>query len=164
MQIANAFGAVVAGVCSTKNVEMVRSIGAGRVFDYTREDFTQSGERYDLIFDLVANHSIAACRRVLKPGGVIVIAGGGGSDGHAMGRRLVRTLTGAAFWRLQGQKVILFVARLLREDLVTTGELVASGKVKPVFDSRYPLSETSRAVRHLAQGHARGKVVVTLDP
>jgi NADPH:quinone reductase-like Zn-dependent oxidoreductase len=164
VQVANAFGADVAGVCSTRNVELVGSIGARRVFDYSREDFTASGERYDLIFDLVANHSISACRRVLKPGGVIVIAGGGGSDGRAMGRRLVRTFAGAAFWRLQGQKVILFVARLVREDLVAVGELVASGKVKPVIDSLYPLSETSRAVRHLAEGHARGKVVVTVDP
>src|SRR5207237_4155119 len=90
VQIARSFGAHVAGVCSTGNVEMVRSIGADRVFDYTREDFTTSGQRYDLIFDLVANHSIPACRRVLNRGGVIVICGGGGSDGRAMGRRLMR--------------------------------------------------------------------------
>jgi len=163
VQIARAFGADVAGVCGTRNVPMVRSIGAGRVFDYTREDFTESGERYDLIFDLVANHSISAYRRVLKPAGVIVIAGAGGTDGREMGRRLVRTLTGAARWKLAGQELAFFVARLLRKDLVAMGELMASAKVKPVIDSRYPLSEASRAMRHLSEGHAGGKVIVTVD-
>ena len=162
VQIANALGARVDGVCSGRNVELVRSLGAQHVFDYTREDFTRSGERYDLIFDLAANHSIGAYRRALEPGGVIVMAGGGGSDGRAMGSRIVRSMTGAAMWKLRGQKVIFFVARLAMNDLTAIGELIASGRARPVIDSRYPLSETSRAMRHLSEGHARGKVVITV--
>src|SRR5262249_35140837 len=155
VQIAKALGAEVAGVCSTRNVDMVRSIGAGRVFDYTREDFTRSGERYDLILDLVANHSISTCRRVLEPDGIIVIAGAGGSDGRAMGRKLLRTMAGAAMCKLRAEKLVMFVARLHLEDLVAIGELMASAKVKPVIDSRYALSEASRAMRHLSEEHAR---------
>ena len=162
VQYAKALGAQVDGVCSTRNVELVRSMGARRVFDYTREDFTQSPERYDVILDLVANHPIAACRRVLKPGASIVIAGGGGSDGKGMGRRLVRTMTDVPIWKLRGQKVTFFVAKVQLQDLASMGDLIATGKVKPVIDSRYPLSEASRAMRHLSEGHARGKIIVTV--
>jgi NADPH:quinone reductase-like Zn-dependent oxidoreductase len=163
VQIARTFGADVAGVCSARNVAMVRSIGAGRVYDYALEDFTRSGERYDLIYDLVANHSISEYRRVLTPGGVIVFAGGGGSDGRGMGGRLVRTFAGAAIWKLAGQKLAFYVARLLLDDLVAMGRLIASARVKPIIDSRHPLSEASRAMRTLSEGHARGKVMVTVD-
>jgi NADPH:quinone reductase-like Zn-dependent oxidoreductase len=162
VQIAKSFGADVSGVCSTRNVEMVRSIGADRVFDYTREDFTRSDQRYDLIFDLVANHSISAYRRVLKRGGVIVTCGGGGSDGRAMGRRLVRVMFGAVQSKFVGQKLVVFVARLKQEDLVALGELMESGKVTPAIDSCFRLSEASQAMRRLAEGHARGKIVVTV--
>jgi NADPH:quinone reductase-like Zn-dependent oxidoreductase len=161
VQIARSFGADVTGVCSTRNVEMVGSIGASRVVDYNRADFTRSGERYDLIFDLVANHSFSACRRVLSPEGVLVAAGVGGADGRAFGRRLGRMLTGLLISRFASQRMVFFVARLKREDLVTLGGLLESRKVTPVIDSRHPLSETSEAFRRLAGGHARGKIVVT---
>ena len=163
VQIAKSFGADVTGVCSTGNVEIVRSIGADRVVDYTRENFTRSRERYDLIFDLVANHSFSACRRILNPRGVFVVAGGGGADGRAMGRRLGRMLIGALISRFVSQKLVLFVARLNQGDLDTMGGLLASGKVTSVIDSRYRLNEASLAIRRLAEGHARGKIVVTMD-
>jgi NADPH:quinone reductase-like Zn-dependent oxidoreductase len=164
VQIAKSFGADVTGVCSTRNVEMVRSIGADRVVDYTLADFTRSGQRYDMIFDVVANHSFSACQRVLSPRGTLVVAGGGGSDGHAFGRRLVRMLTGALISRFASQRMTFFVARPTRADLVTLGELLESRKVTPVLDGRHRLSETSNAFRRLAGGHARGKIVVTVAP
>jgi NADPH:quinone reductase-like Zn-dependent oxidoreductase len=164
VQYARVLGAEVSGVCSARNVELVRSIGAGRVFDYTREDFTRSGERYDVVFDLVANHPISECRRVLNPGGIIVIAGAGGSDGRGMMRKLVRTMIDVPIWKLRGQKVSVFVARVQLDDLTAMGELIAAGKVRPVIDGRYRLSEAAQAMRHLAEGHARGKIVVTVEP
>jgi NADPH:quinone reductase-like Zn-dependent oxidoreductase len=164
VQIAKSFGADVTGVCSTRNVEMVGSIGADRVVDYTRADFTRSGQRYDLIFDLVANHSFSACRRVLSPRGILVAAGVGGADGRAFGRRLGRMLTGMLISRLAIQRMVFFVTRLKQADLVTLGGLLESRKVTPVIDSRHRLSETSEAFRRLAQGHARGKIVVTVAP
>src|SRR6266581_2000678 len=109
VQIAKSFGADVTGVCSARNVEMVGSIGADRVVDYTREDFTRNGQRYDLIFDLVANHSFSACRRVLSPGGILVAAGVGGADGRGFGRRLGRMLTGLLRSRFAGQSMAFFV-------------------------------------------------------
>jgi len=163
VQIAKSFGADVTGVCSTRNVEMVGSIGADSVVDYSRADFTRSGQRYDLIFDLVANHSLLACRRVLSPEGLLVAAGVGGADGREFGRRLGRVLTGALLSRFTSQKLVFFVTRLKQEDLVTLGGLLESRKVTPVFDSRHRLSETSEAFRRLATGHARGKIVVTVD-
>ena len=141
---------------------MVGSIGADHVVDYTRENFTQSGQRYDLIFDLVANHSFSACRRGLSPRGTFVAAGVGGSDGRGFGRRLGRTLSGMVMSSFAGQRMVFFVARLKQEDLVTLGELLESRRVMPVFDSRHPLSETSKAFRRLATGHARGKIVVAV--
>jgi len=163
VQIAKSFGADVTGVCSTRNVEMVGSIGADQVVDYTRTDFTRSGQRYDLICDLVANHSFLACRRVLSLRGVHVAAGAGGADGRRFGRRLARMLAGALISRFVSQKVVFFMTRLKQEDLATLGELLESRKVKPVIDSRHRLSETSEAFRRLATGHASGKIVVTVD-
>ena len=162
VQIAKAFGADVTGVTSTPNLEMVSSIGADRVVDYTREDFTRSGQRYDRIFDLVANHSFSTCRRVLSPKGMHVAAGAGGADGHKFGRRLFRMLTGGVVSRFTSQKVVFFVTRRSQEDLVTLGGLLESRQVTPVIDSRHRLSETSEAFRRLAEGHARGKIVVTV--
>jgi NADPH:quinone reductase-like Zn-dependent oxidoreductase len=163
VQIAKSFGADVTGVCSTRNMEMVGSIGADRVVDYTRADFTRSGQRYDLIFDLVANHSFSACRRVLSPRGILVAAGVGGADGREFGRRLARMLAGALIARFASQRMVFFVTRLKQGDLVTLGGLLESRKVTPVIDSRHRLRETSEAVRRLAEGHARGKIVVTMD-
>lgn len=163
VQIAKSLGADVTGVCSTRNVEMVGSIGADRVVDHTRADFTWSGQRYDLIFDLVANHSFSACRRVLSPRGVLVAAGVGGADGRGFWRRLGRVLTGVLISRFTSQKMVFFVARLKQPDLVTLGGLLESRKVTPVIDSRHRLSETSEAFRRLAHGHAQGKIVVTVE-
>ena len=162
VQIAKSFGAEVTGVCSTRNVEMVRSIGADQVVDYTREDFTRSGQRYDFIYDLVANHSFAACRRVLNPRGAFVAAGAGGADHRGVGRRMGRTLIGALMSRFVSQRMVFYMTRAKQADLVTLGGLVASRKMTPVIDSRHRLSETSEAFRRLATGHASGKIVVTV--
>jgi NADPH:quinone reductase-like Zn-dependent oxidoreductase len=163
VQIAKSLGAEVTGVCSANNAAMVSSIGADRVVDYARTDFTRGGERYDLIFDLVANHPFSACRRVLTPRGIVVVAGFGGSDGRDMGRRLGRLLIGALISRFASQSLVFFVAALKQADLETMGGLLASGKVRPVIDSRHRLNDASQAFRRLAQGHARGKIVVTVD-
>src|SRR3989475_7019313 len=155
-------GADVTGVCSTRNVEMVRSIGAKQVIDYTREDFTKSGQsydqRYDLILDCVGNHSLLAQRRALNPNGVCVVAGAKGLWGF-----LARALTAPVLSRLVSQKFVTFIAKLNKEDMTIMRELMATGKVTPVIDRRYSLSEVPEAMRYLEKRHARGKVVITLD-
>jgi len=162
VQIAKSFGADVTGVCSTRNVEMVRSIGAKQVIDYTREDFTKSGQsydqRYDLILDCVGNHSLLAHRRALNPNGVCVVAGAKG-----LWDFLTRALTAPVLSRLVSQKFVTFIAKLNKKDLTIMRELMATGKVTPVIDRRYSLSEIPEAIRYLEKGHARGKVVVTLE-
>ncbi len=160
-QITKWFGANVTGVCSTRNVEMVRSIGADRVIDYTQEDFTRSGQRYDLIFDLVGNHSFSACRRVLNPKGLFIAAGVLGLGGSMTGL-LAFSITGLVLSGFVSQKFVMFIARLSKEDLSIMGELMATGKVTPVIDRRYRLSEVPEAIRYLEEGHARGKIVITL--
>ena len=160
VQIAKSFGAEVTGVCSTRNMELVRSIGADHIVDYTREDFAERGQRYDLLLDCVLNHSLSACRRALNPGGTHVIVGA--PPGRWMIVSLARLLTGLALSRFRSRKVVMFVARSSREDLTLVGEMIASGKITPVIDRRYRLSEVSEAVRYLEQGHARGKVVITV--
>ena len=141
---------------------MVRSIGAKQVFDYTREDFTKSGQsydqRYDLILDCVGNHSLSAHRRVLNSKGVCVIAGAKGLWGF-----LARALTAPVLSRLVSQKFVIFIAKLNKEDLTIMRELMATGKVTPVIDRRYSLSEVPEAIRYLETRHARGKVVITLE-
>jgi len=162
VQIAKSFGADVTGVCSTRNVEMVRSIGAKPVIDYTREDFTKSGQsydqRYDLILDCVGNHSLLAHRRALNPNGVCVVAGAKG-----LWDFLTRALTAPVLSRLVSQKFVTFIAKLNKQDLTIMRELMATGKVTPVIDRRYSLSEVPEAIRYLEKRHARGKVVITLD-
>ena len=161
VQIAKSFGADVTGVCSTRNVEMVRSIGAKQVFDYTREDFTKSGQsydqRYDLILDCVGNHSLLAHRRALNPNGVCVVAGAKG-----LWDFLTRALTAPVLSRLVSQKFVTFIAKINKQDLTIMGELMATRKVTPVIDRRYSLSEVPEAIRYLETRHARGKVVITL--
>lgn len=159
VQIAKSFGAEVTGVCSARNVEMVRSIGADRVVDYTQEDFTKGAQRYDIILDNVGNHSLSAIRRVLNPEGVCVMAGAP----KKVGLFLTRALTAPVLSRLVGQKFVLLMARRSKEDLAMLGELMAAGKVTPVIDRRYRLSDVAEAVRYLEEGHARGKVVITLE-
>ena len=159
VQIAKSFGADVTGVCSTRNVEMVRSIGADRVIDYTQEDFTKSGQRYDLIFDSVGNHSFSACRRVLNPNGICVFAGGP----NELRTILTRALKALVLSWFVSQNLGMFLARINKHDLTIMRELMQAGKVTPVIDKRYRLSEVPEALRYLAEGHARGKVVITLE-
>jgi NADPH:quinone reductase-like Zn-dependent oxidoreductase len=160
VQIAKSFGAEVTGVCSTRNMDMVRSIGADRVVDYTREDFTKSGQRYDLILDNVGNHSLSACRRVLNPKGSCVIAG---APKNPTGFFLTHMIAAPVLSRLVSQKFVMFIAKMNKEDLTIVGEFLATGKVKPVIDKRYRLSEAPEAIRYLEEGHARGKAVITLE-
>lgn len=164
VQIARALGADVTGVCSTRNLDMVRSIGASSVVDYTREDFTQGGQRYDLILDIAANHSLSAYRRVLNREGVLVSLGEAGGPGEQSGTgeilgSLLKTLLISPFI---SQKLPLFVAKFTNEDLVALKELVEAGQVTPVIDRGYPLSDVPDAIRYLETGHARGKVVISV--
>jgi len=160
VQIAKSFGAEVTGVCSTKNVEMVRSIGADHVIDYTREDFTNRG-RYDLIFDCIGNQSLSAIRRVLTPKGTLIMVGD--LTGRGMTGILTRLITALVLARFVSQRLVPFLARPNKEDLAVMRELMAAGKVTPVIDRRYSLSEVPEAIRYLEQKHARGKVVITLE-
>jgi len=160
VQIAKSFGAEVTGVCSTRNVEMVRSIGADHVFDYTEEDYTESGQRYDLIIDMVGNHSLSANRRALKPEGIFVIVGGG--KGNWLGPMMnpIKALLMSPF---VDQEFVMILARLHQDDLAILGDLMQAGKVTPVIDRRYPLSEVPAAIRYSEEGHARGKIVIDLE-
>jgi NADPH:quinone reductase-like Zn-dependent oxidoreductase len=155
VQIAKAFGAEVTGVCSTKNVDLVRSIGADHVIDYTRKDFTNGELRYDLILDNVGNHSMAQTRRALTPQGTLISNGGG----HAEGKlgRTIRTMLVSMFVRQQASPT---VKTQNHDDLVALKELVEAGKITPVIGGTYPLTETPKAIDHVAQGHARGTVVI----
>jgi NADPH:quinone reductase-like Zn-dependent oxidoreductase len=160
VQIAKSFGADVTGVCSTRNVEMVRSIGADHVIDYTQEDFTRGGRRYDVIVDNAGNHSLAACRRVLSPTGICVMVGGPWRGYIALLTHLIR----ASVWsRFSNRKLRNFLARTNTEDLAILRDLMEAGKVTPVIDRRYDLSEVPQAIHYLEQGHARGKVVITMQ-
>src|SRR6266540_2589633 len=161
VQIGKAFGAEVTGVCSTRNVEMVRSIGADKVIDYTREDFTSSGEHYDVIFDLVANHSFSEHKRALTPNGIYIGAGIMGLGG-SMIRLLSRWIPELVMSPFVSQKFVSFMAKLNQKDLTAIGTLMAAGKVTPVIDRRYSLSEVPDAVRYVEEGHARGKVIIDL--
>ena len=160
VQIAKSFGADVTGVCSTRNVDMVRSLGADRVIDYPQEDFTKSGQRYDLIFDSVGNHSLLACRRVLNPKGIYIAVGGPSS--RWMIGPLASAITAPVLSRFVDRKFVTFLAKGSKEDLTVMHELMEAGKVTPVIDKRYRLSEVPEAIRYLEEGHARGKVVITL--
>jgi NADPH:quinone reductase-like Zn-dependent oxidoreductase len=158
VQIAKSYGAEITGVCSTRNADMVRSIGADRVIDYTQEDFTKSEQRYDLIFDAVGNHSLSR-RRVLSPKGICVMAGGP-SGRWQMG--LARSIKALIWSQFSSRKLIGLLAKSTKEDLTTLQNLMETGKVTPVIDRHYKLSELPKAIRYLEEGHARGKVVITL--
>lgn len=165
VQIAKSFGADVTGVCSTGNVDLVRSIGADHVMDYTREDFARSEQRYDLMLDNVGNRSLRDCRRVLVPRGILLL-NGGGSLGQSEGRwtgPLTRSMAALVLSPFVSQKVLMFLASINRRDLDVLKELMEAGKVTPVIDRRYPLHEVSAAFRYLEQGHARGKIILTLE-
>ena len=160
VQIAKAFGAEVTGVCSTTKVDRVRSIGADHVVDYTREDFAEGKQRYDVILDIGGNSSLSRLRRALTPKGTLVIVGGE-ADGRWLGGtdRQLRAIVLSWF---VGQKLSTFVSKENGEDLVQLSELIESGKVAPVIDRTYPLSEVPAAIRYMREGHARGKVVINV--
>jgi len=160
VQIAKWFGADVTGVTRTRNVELVRSIGADRVIDYAREDFTTSGQRYDLIFDCFANHSLSACRRVLNPKGIYIQVGGPGS--RWMIGLLARPVKTLVLSRFVSQKLVMFLARPSQDDLTILRDLMATRKVTPVIDRSYQLTEVAEPFRYLEERQARGKVVITV--
>lgn len=157
VQIAKSIGANVTGVCSTKNVELVRSLGADRVIDYTREDFTRSGERYDLILDNVGNRALSEMRRVLNPNDLCVMAGAQ----KTLGRVFSRILLAFAWSLFFKPKFRFFVARIKREDLLHLCGLITAGRLVPVIDRRCLLSEAGAAIAYVEEGHARAKVIVT---
>ena len=161
VQIAKWFGGNVTGVCSTRNGDMVRSIGADRVIDYTQEDFTKGGHRYDLILDCVGNHSLSACRRVLNPEGIYIAVGG--PSGRWMIGPLASAIAALVLSRFVRQKLVMVLMRRSKEDLTIMHELLKAGKVTPIIDKRYRLSEVPEAIRYLEEGHARGKVAITLE-
>jgi NADPH:quinone reductase-like Zn-dependent oxidoreductase len=161
VQIAKSFGAEVTGVCSTRNLDMVRSIGADRVIDYTQEDFTESAQRYDLFFDGVGNHSLSASRRVLNPKGIYV--GAGGTTDNWTIRPLVRAICSLVFSLFGNQKLLMVLARPSKQDLTWMRDHMESGKITPVIDRLYNLNEVPEAIRYLEMGHARGKVIITFE-
>jgi NADPH:quinone reductase-like Zn-dependent oxidoreductase len=153
----------VTGVTSTRNLALVRSLGADQVIDYTRADYTAGSQRYDMILDLVGNRALLDNKRVLKPHGTYIgIGGGGPSDGGLIGP-LGGALKLLMLSPFVSQKIGFFVADLRQEDLTFLAGLMQAGKVTPVIDKRYPLTDAAAAIRYLERGHARGKVVVTLD-
>jgi NADPH:quinone reductase-like Zn-dependent oxidoreductase len=161
VQIAKSFGAHVTGVCSTRNLEMVQSIGADEVIDYTQNDFTTSNQRYDLILDCVGNHPFSACRRVLNTAGRFVGIGAP-HDASMMG--ILAQMIGALLLSLfVSQKAVMFIAKSSQDDLTLLGELIATGKLKPVIGGRYSLNDARDAVRQVEEGHARGKVIIDLS-
>jgi NADPH:quinone reductase-like Zn-dependent oxidoreductase len=160
VQIAKAFGAHVTGVCSTTKVEMVRSIGADHVIDYTRENFAEGDRRYDLILDIGGNSSLARLRRALAPQGILVIVGGEGGGRWLGGTD--RQLRALALSPFVGQKLRTFISKENHEDMIVLKELIESVKVTPVIDRTYALAEVPEAIRYLEEGHARGKVVITV--
>jgi NADPH:quinone reductase-like Zn-dependent oxidoreductase len=161
VQIAKAYGAEVTGVCSTRNLELVRSLGADHVIDYTREDVTRGAEHYDLIVDNVSTHSVSDYRRVMSPQGVYVMIGSA-TTGHWFGW-LETPLEAWILSPFMSQKFGMMLAELNKGDLAVLGNLMQSGKVTPVIDRTYKLSDTAEALRYLEAGHARGKVVLTVE-
>ncbi len=160
IQIARALGARVTGVCSARNVDLVRSLGAEQVINYIKADFTRIGEHYDIVFDTIGNHSLIACREVLQPEGTCVIVGGRSGRWVAP---LGRVIQAEILSRLVRQKFVALLAQARAEDLTTLGDMMTRGELTPVIDRQYRLAEVSTAIAYLEQGHARGKVVVTVD-
>ena len=165
VQIAKSLGAEVTGVCSTRNLDLVRSIGADHVIDYTKEDFTKGNQRYDVIFDNVQNHTFSERRGVLTPNGICVLAGLGGAGWHEdTWTHLVRSFTTPLMSKFTSQKFSFYISQLNHNDLALLGDLMLSGKVTPVIDRTYKsLGEVQDALQYLEQGHARGKVVITVE-
>ena len=162
VQIAKSFGADVTGVCSTKNLDLVRSLGADHVIDYTKEDFTNGAQRYDLILDNVGTQPLSGFRRALKPQGICVMIGGEGpNEGRWIGA-LARPVKALFLSPFVSQKMSMMLAEIRQEDLTVMRDLMAAGKVTPVVDKTYPLSQVREAMKYLEAGHARGKVILTM--
>jgi len=159
MQLARTMGARVTGVCSARNVDLIRSLGAEQVINYGKADFTRIGEHYDVVFDTIGNYSLIACREVLQPEGTCVIVGGRSGRWVAP---LGRVVAAEILSRIVRQKFVAFLAQSRPEDLATLADLMASGKLTPVIDRRYRLAEVPSAIGYLEQGHARGKVVIAI--
>jgi NADPH:quinone reductase-like Zn-dependent oxidoreductase len=159
VQLAKVWGAEVTAVCSTRNVDMVRSLGADHVVDYTRNDFTRATERYDLLIDIIGNHSLSRTRRVLAPQGILVMVGGPKGRWIRPLDRILMALVSSPF---VSQKTVSRTARWAKKDLVLMRELMEAGRVRSVIDRTYPLQEVPEAVRYVEEGHARGKVVITV--
>lgn len=160
VQIAKSLGAKVTGVCSTRNVEMVRSLGADHVFDYKKENYTESGQQYDLIVDMISNHSLSANRKVLTPDGTLVIVGG--SSGDWLGP-LMRPIAALVVSPFVDQELITLLASLDQEDLAYLGELMRTGKMTTIIDRRYSLSEAAAAISYSEEGRARGKIILSME-
>jgi len=160
VQIAKAMGAEVHGVCSTRNVDRVYSLGADRVIDYRKESYLDSGETYDLIIDNVGNHSLLANRKVMRDSATLVIVGGQGGDWVGP---LMRPLAALVLAPFVEQNFAVFLARINRDDLSILADMMASGQVTPVIDRRYALSEVPDAIRYSEEGHARGKIIIRMD-
>jgi NADPH:quinone reductase-like Zn-dependent oxidoreductase len=164
VQLAKNFGAEVTGVCSTRNIELVQSLGADHVIDYTKEDFTKGTERYDVLLDNVGNRSLSECRHVLTPNGTYVLIGGGGANEQGFLGGLAKALDAAVYSKFVSQKMGMMMADPSTKDLTLLADMMQSGKIKPVIDRTYKsLSEVPEAIRYLEEGHARGKVVITVE-
>jgi NADPH:quinone reductase-like Zn-dependent oxidoreductase len=165
VQIAKAFGAEVTAVCSTRNVDLVRSIGADHVIDYTKEDFTKSDQRYDVIFDNVCNHSFTERRRVLNPKGICVLAGMGGAGvkgGQSVGR-VVGIFAARGLSSFVDQKFAQYITKLSKQDLTLLADFIQQGKLRPVIERTYKLDDAPEAFRYLNEGHARGKLLIAAN-
>jgi NADPH:quinone reductase-like Zn-dependent oxidoreductase len=162
VQIAKSYGAEVTAVCSTRNVELVRELGADHVVDYTREDFTLGAQRHDVVFDLVANHSLTALRRVLTPSGTLVLSGGGTSRGGSLVGPMGLVIRSRLLSPFVRHRIVVLSETPSSENLLVLRELVESGKVTPVIDRTFPLDQVAAAIRYVEVEHARAKVVITV--
>jgi len=160
VQIAKSYGAEVTGVCSSRNAAMVRSIGADHVIDYKKEDYTKNGQHYDLILDMVGNHSLSKNRQVLTPEGKLILIGG--AKGNWIGP-LKGPLKAMLYTPFVEQEFVMFIAKIVKQDLAVLGELMSSGKITPVIDRSYTLDEVPAAISYSEEGHARGKIIITME-
>jgi NADPH:quinone reductase-like Zn-dependent oxidoreductase len=163
VQIAKTFGADVTGVCSTRNIDLVKSLGADHVIDYTKEDFAKGDQKYDVILDNVANHSLSEFRRVLTPKGKYVMIGGGGANEQGMFGIMLRPLKAMVLSKFIDQQMGMMMADLSHKDLAILADMMQSGKLKPIIDRTYKLSEVPQAIAYVEEGHARGKVIITVE-
>jgi NADPH:quinone reductase-like Zn-dependent oxidoreductase len=162
VQLAKSYGAEVTAVCSPRNADLVRELGADHVIDYTREDFTTSGQTYDVVFDLVGNHSLGAFRRALTPDGVFLLSGGGTSNGGSLVGPMGLFITAQLTRRFVRQRLVAVQEKPSSANLVALRELIEAGEITPVIDRTYPLSEAAEAIRYVEEEHARAKVVITV--